>query len=210
MITIEVDQALTELRATLGQLKPHVMADQIAKALNSAMTKTRRAAYDEIARIYNIRQISDVTSKLKGYKATPGRQEARLFADRRGIQLAYFQPAQETTGKKNISVEVRKGQRKILKSAFFAKANAGKNNELQSLFVRGAYNGRDMDFRTKRLVQYPAPDLPIALLRTTSPLDMLRDPQVETRINSVSEAALIKGLTARVNRLLSKQGAQGD
>lgn len=209
MLTIEVDKAIAELKDTLGRLKPAVMNDVIAKSLNSAMTKARRSAYDEIRRIYNIRAMSDVTSKLKGEPARPGRLESRLYADRRGIQLAYFQPSQETSGKRRISVEVRKGERKTLKSAFWANANKGAGNELQSIFARGKYSGREFDFRTKRTVQYPQPDTPIGLLRTTSPLDMLMDKAVTNRISEAVDASLIKNMEARIKRILSKQAPGG-
>lgn len=210
MITIEVDKAIHDLKDSLGRLKPEVMADVIARSLNSAMTKARRASYDEINRVYNIRAMSDVTSKLRGEPAKPGKLEARLYADRRGIQMAYFSPAQETSGKKRISVEVRRGQRKTLRTAFYAKANAGKGNELQSIFARGQYEGREFNFRTKRMVSYPKPDTPIGLLRTTSPLDMLRDNSVQDRINQAVDASLIKNMEARIRRVLSKQGPGGE
>lgn len=206
MLTIEVDQALKELHATLGKLKPEVMNDVIAKSLNASMTKARRAAYDEINRLYNIRAIADVTSKLKGQPARPGRLEATLFADRRGIQLAYFQPTQDTGGKRRLSVEVRRGVRKTLKSAFWAKGNGN----VQSIFARGQYEGRDFNFRTKRLVSYPNPDTPIGLLRTTSPLDMLSDKGVQARIDKTVDEHLVKNLERRIKRLLSKQAPGGE
>lgn len=208
-ILIETDQAIAALKDTLGRLKKGVMEDVIAKSLNSAMTKARRASYDEIKKVYNIRQISDVTSKLHGTKATPGRMETRLYADRRGLQLAYFQPAQESGGKKRISVEVRKGERKTLKSAFWAKANKDKGNEINSIFVRGAYSGSKMEYRDKRAPGLLGPDLPIALMRSTSPMDMLRDKAVVERINDVAAIAFNKSLTSRIKRILAKQ-AQGE
>jgi hypothetical protein len=206
MIEIEVDKAIAELKDTLGRLKPEVMNDVIAKSLNSAMKKARQAAYAEINRVYNIRAMSDVTSKLKGEPARPGKLEARLWADRRGIQLAYFAPQQETSGKKRLSIEVRRGQRKTLKSAFWAKGNGG----VQTIFARGEYKGREFNFRSKRLVKYPNPDSPIGLLRTTSPLDMLKDKDVVDRINQEVDAALLKNMEARIRRILRKQSQGGD
>lgn len=210
MLLIETDQAIKGLSESLGKLKKDVVADIISKSLNSAMTKARKAAYDEIKQVYNIRQISDITSKLKGQKATPGRLETKLFADRRGLQLAYFQPAQESTGKKRISVEVRKGKRETLKSAFYAKANSGKGNEIQSIFARGAYKGPEFEFREKRAGGSVGPDLPIGLLRSTSPLDMLRDQGVQDRVNDVAAKAFEKSLTSRIKRILAKQGQGND
>lgn len=210
MITIEVDKAVSELKSTLGRVKPELMNDLIAKSLNAAMTKARRAAYDEVNRVYNIRTISDVTSKVRGEKAKPGKLTATLFADRRGIQLAYFQPSQETSGKRQISIEVRRGQRKQLKSAFWATANSGAGNELQSIFARGQYQGRSFAFRTKRLVAYPAPDTPIGLLRTTSPLDMLSDKAVQERINTSANETFNKSFEARLRRILAKGDVGGE
>ena len=211
MITIDASDGIKELQATLVKLTPTVMQEVVAKSLNSSMTKARRAAYDEVSRVYNIRAIADVTSKLKGEPAKPGKLEARLYADSRGIQLGYFAPAQESSGKRRLSVEVKRGQRKTLKSAFWITANKGRGNELQSIFARGGYDGsREFQWRSKRIVQYPAPDLPIGLLRSTSPLDMLTEPAVKARIDKTVDEHLLKNLERRVMRILSKQGQGGE
>lgn len=207
MITIEVNQAVDQLREAFAEFRPPQVAEALAKSLNSAMLKARKEGATEIAKVYNLRDPSTATSKMRGQKATPGNLTATLFADRLGIQLAYFAPAQNMFGKRYITVEVRKGQRKTIRSAFYVQANKGKGNEINSLFARGRYSGSAFEFRRKRQVKYPAPDTPIGLLRTTSPLSMLNDPTVREKMETVAAQHFDDAIQRQIRRLIKGRDA---
>jgi hypothetical protein len=207
MIVFEVDKALEELRQGFAKVKNAEMQQVTAKALNAAMRTARNAAGKEIMRVYNISDLSVVTSKLRGRSAKPGDLTARLFADRMGIQLKNFAPASSIGDRKAyVSVEVRRGQRKTMRGAFVSKVRGGSGNELTGLFARGGYKGREFAFRTKRVVPYPAPDMPIGLLRTTSPFSMLADPAVQARIDSSAQDHFIKVFRKEMDKLIKGQG----
>lgn len=206
MIEIEVNRESERLKEAFAEFKPMQVAEALSKSLNAAMLKARKAGADEIKKVYNISDIVHVTSKMKGKNATPGNLTATLYADRLGIQLARFAPAQSTSGKKHMTVEVRRGERQTLRSAFYVHGNKGKGNEIKSLFARGAYKGKKFEFRTKRIVKYPAPDTPIGLLRTTSPLSMLNDAKVKERMENVANDHYEKAVVRQLAKLIRAKG----
>ncbi len=202
MIVIEVDQALAKFHKAFEGVKQDTVNKIVAKALNNAMRVARRAGAIEIGQIYNLQQLTYATSKMRGRVAMPHRLQSELRADRLGIQLAKFSPTQDVGKGHYMQVEIKKGQRKTLKGAFWAKANAGRGNELQSVFARGAYQGNRFNFRTKRLIKGPLPDKPIGLLRSASPLDMLNNKRVQDimsrRASEHFESVLVKEIAALV------------
>lgn len=207
MITVEVDKALEELKKGFSGVTKSQVEQITAKSLNAAMRTARTQAYQEIKRVYNLNELTLVTSKLRGRSARPGDLTARLFADRLGIQLKHFAPASSIGERKSyISVEVKRGDRKTMRGAFMSKVRSGAGNELTGLFARGGYAGRDFKFRTKRIVPYPQPDMPIGLLRTTSPFSMLGDEQVQARINVVAQEHFTKVFRKEMGKLIKGQG----
>jgi hypothetical protein len=199
MITIEVDTALQRLKAEFAGAKKAQVNEVTAKTLNAAMRVARIQGAKEISRVYNVSDLSIVTSKLRGRNATANDLTSYLYADRLGIQLRNFAAASSIGGRKSyLSVEIRRGARQEIRSAFITKARAGAGNELTGVFARGGYVGKEFKFRTKRLVQYPAPDMPIGLLRTTSPFSMLNDDAVRERMSDAAqkhfETAFVKNM----------------
>jgi hypothetical protein len=209
MIVIEVNKTIDQLRDAFKEFRSPQVADAMSKALNSAMLKARKAGAEEINKVYNLRDLVVATSKMQGRKATPGNLTATLYADRLGIQLAYFAPAQAIGEKRHMSVEVRRGQRETLRSAFYVHARKGKGNEIQSLFARGGYKGSKFEFRTKRLAKYPLPDTPIGLLRTTSPLCMLNDKAVRERMETVGMQHFEDALQRQLRKLIKGRDTRG-
>jgi hypothetical protein len=209
MIEIDVNEAFDAYRKAFNEFRRPQVANALSKALNSAMLKARKAGAEEIGKVYNLRNLEIATSKMKGRNATPGNLTATLYADRLGIQLAYFAPAQSLEKGKHMSVEVRKGSRQTIRGAFYVKANKGKGNEIQSLFARGGYKGSKFEFRTKRLAKYPLPDTPIGLLRTTSPLSMLNDKAVREKMNTVARDHYADAMERQLRKLIKGRDTRG-
>lgn len=204
-VVIHTDQAIAALKDLSRKISPGVLKYELADQLNATMKYARKAANQEISRVYAINDPSYVTSKLRGTNAKPGDLEAKLYADNLGIQLGKFAPSQALGDKsRRLSVEVLRGERQTLKSAFFTKARAGAGNEISSVFARGRYQGREFEFRQRREAKWPKPDSPIGLLRTTSPFSMLGHQSVKDTIDQAVDKHFAINLERRLKRLLSR------
>lgn len=148
----------SNLRAITAEVKgeyPRIVARAAASALNRAATTVRKEASQEIRKVYAVSS-SGIKSRLKIRKASPSKLEAVVAAEGRPLSLARFKPRKRNTG---VSVEIKRGQRKLIKHAFQIEGRPG-------VWLR-VEDQRTRKPRHKR-VRKTGSDLPIAFLTTVS------------------------------------------
>lgn len=164
MIEVNVDQAVAELRHANRDLYQGIYEDAVRRALNESITRGRRNLGAIIIRHYNSAAFTPtaVRSGLIIERARRGKLTARIWVSGKPLPITYFSPRQTPQG---ITVEIIKGRRKLLRSAFRVKFG-GKGTRW--VVGRGQYGSGRFSWRKERLKPYPAPDLPVGKLMTTS------------------------------------------
>lgn len=182
MIEINLDQAIDELRAINRDISGQAFNKAIRLGLNDGIRKSRTLMVREVLNHFNETAFtpSGVRSALQTENATLNNLTARLGVSGKPLALAYFGARQTKTG---VSVEIIKGQRKVVKSAFLVKSK-GKGRKMP--FARGEYNGNQFDFRKKRLNK-TGPDLPISKLLSVSLPSAIHSEQVPVIPNVAQE-----------------------
>jgi hypothetical protein len=178
MIELNLNQAIDQLRGLNQDLSPREFKKAIRLGLNDGIKKSRTLMVREVLAHYNNTAFtsSGVRSAISLNLANAGNLTASLGLSGKPISLAYFGARKTKTG---VSVEILKGQRKIIKSAFMLKAG-GRGRNIP--FARGKYEGNKFQFRKNREVS-TGPDLPIGKLLSISIPSAVRSNDVPILLN---------------------------
>ena len=163
MIEINLDQAIDQLREVSRDLSAGEFKRAVRMGLNDGIRKSRTLLVREVIANFNNTAFtpSGVRSALSLSLATNNNLTSKLGISGKPIALAYFGARKTSTG---VSVEIIKGQRKVVKSAFMVKPGGrGKAKP----FARGQYEGNQFQFRKQR-VKRTGPDIPISKLLSVS------------------------------------------
>ena len=101
----------------------------IIRAANKLLLKGRTATTKRVREVYNIKA-SDLKTRTLMYRASRSQPDAYLVFRGKGMRLYLFSPKtkQVKSGKrtyKQVSVEIRKGRRKIVKGGFIGAKRVG-------------------------------------------------------------------------------------
>lgn len=182
MIEINLDQAIDELRAVNRDISGQAFNKAIRLGLNDGIRKSRTLMVREVLNHFNETAFtpSGVRSALQTENATLNNLTARLGVSGRPLALGYFSPRKTKTG---ISVEIIKGQRKQVKSAFMVKLGSSRRNMPTA---RGKYEGNQFQWRNKR-INKTGPDTPISKLLSVSLPSAIHSEQVPVIPNVAQE-----------------------
>jgi hypothetical protein len=115
---VRIDEG--DLRRLLGKIQgveKIVEARATANALTTVAREVRNEAIDRTKKDFPGLQASRIRSAIKLYRATPGRLEARIEAERKPTNLIRFGAKETATG---VSAALKGGARRIIKGAFIA------------------------------------------------------------------------------------------
>lgn len=183
-IEINVQDAIRQLRREFANLRGSQFNLAIARAINHTIAKAKTAAGRDVRTIYKVK-VSTVKKSLVLSKATRVNQTGYIKVYASPLPAIAFGARQN---KRGVSINVM-GKRKTIRSAFIAqgrRGGAGTSAGVAALgtsghkgvFVRGAYKGTDLTYRTKRL-RKKGPDLPIEEVMTTSVFGMMVNQEVQ-------------------------------
>jgi hypothetical protein len=207
MIEISIKSDVERVFKTFAHVSQAELAKATARALNRVISSARSVSVKEIRKKYNIdpkylkEKIGDKENRynaLKAWKANPNNLTATLKAYGKPIPLIAFPITQTDQG---VEVSVIKGQTKLIPSAFIATTKSGH----RSVFARGKYGQGAFIFRNKRIRPFPAPDLPITQLSTTSIQTAIVTPSILTAMKLKVETDFPKRLEHEISYLLSKR-----
>jgi hypothetical protein len=187
-IDINVSDAIYKLRREFRDLATSQFNLAVARAINHTIAKAKTAASKDIRGQYKVKA-KDLSGKLAISKATRVTQTGMIRVSAKPLPIVAF-GARQT--RKGVSVNIT-GKRKVIKSAFIATMKSGH----KGVFVRGAYKGSELTYRTKRIKKKGA-DLPIEEVHTASPYSMMIHESVQeataTNINTSFPARLLHEL----------------
>lgn len=163
MIRIDVSKANAQILDLAKQLSPQRVKGAEARAINRAISAGRTEESRQIRNTYNIKA-GDLRKNLIIGKANRNNLSGKISAPGKDLPALLFRARQNRRG---VSLSVKKGKRKLIRSAFIKQMPSGK----KGVFARGKYKGkgsaRKFHFRHKR-ARTVGPDLPISELRTVS------------------------------------------
>jgi hypothetical protein len=176
MIAVNVKDATLKLRKAMEGLSREETAKAAARAINHSLAKGKTAASKNIRDTYRI-SAADVSADTQIQRATPQNVTGYIKANKQTLSLSKFNPVYQrgnvitknVGGKKGgfasnktrrkgtgVTVEIIKGQKVRLPSAFLMLFKSGKG----SVFARGEYGSDGFQFGKERL--------PITKLNTKS------------------------------------------
>lgn len=182
MIEININNAIDELREVSRDLSAGEFKRAVRMGLNDGIRKSRTLLVREIISNFNNTAFtpSGVRSAISLSMATNFNLTSKLGISGKPIALAYFGARKTQTG---VSVEIIRGQRKVVKSAFMVKVGGrGKAKP----FARGQYEGNQFKFRKER-VKRTGPDMPISKLLSVSIPSAVRSNDVPVLENVAKE-----------------------
>jgi hypothetical protein len=187
-IEINVQDAIWKLKREFQHLKGSQFNLAVARAINHTIAKAKTGASRDIRGEYKVKA-KDLSGKLAISKATRVSQTGMIRVSAKPLPIVSF-GARQT--RKGVSVKIT-GKRKVIKSAFIATMKSGH----KGVFVRGAYKGTELSYRTKR-INKKGPDLPIEEVHTASPYSMMIHERVQQqtadKINTSFPARLLHEL----------------
>lgn len=209
MLTIETKDATQQLQAAFRSLNPANVKIATSRAINHTIAKTRTAVSKEIRSIYRM-AASDVRDATEVRKANTSTLTAYLMASASPLSLSKFNPVQNRgniqtrriggkrggfastrlrrAGVSGVTIEVVKGQKTTIASAFVRIFGSGK----ATVMARGAYSGGKFEFSKART--------PIAALNTKSIYFAAIADDVQKRVEPTTSA----DYSARLIHELSK------
>lgn len=174
MIKVDVKKASLELEKAMLFLSSKDIKKATSRAINHTLSKTRTAVSKEIRSVYNM-AASDVRDDTVIQKSTASNNVGMIKANSRPLSLSKFNPISTAFGKGKIlvdtrrvggrkgsfgsaavtklgwktgvSIEVAKGNREVIPSAFLLHQASGN----ASVMARGNYGGSKFDFEASRL-----------------------------------------------------------
>lgn len=220
MIKVDTQPAVRELAHLTKRLSFEQYRQASARAINHTMAKVKTAANKAIRERYKI-PVVQANKAMVLKRATPNNPTGMLMASSSYTALAAFQPTVTTsTGVRMVvtrqgtlaskakrvkrvtstqmRVEIVKGQKAVINSAFFLPGRAS-----AVVSARGRYNDqRSFQFRTKRLSKNGA-DLPIDALRSVSVFKAVMTKQAQDSIGKDVLPSYRDRLLHEINRLLN-------
>lgn len=205
-IEVDVRSAIYDLRRQFKHLADSSVNLAIARAINHTLAKAKTSASKDVRTRYKVKA-SDIKKTMVTTKANRSTQTGYIRVSASPLPIFSF-GARQT--KKGVTVNVI-GKRKLIKSAFIAMGRRGGRGtsmgvgELGSsghkgVFVRGAYKGTDLTYRTKRM-RKAGPDLPIEEVMTASPYSMITHASVQQKVAEKIESSFATRLLHELKRM---------
>lgn len=213
MIGLRVDSNVDRVKLRFNTLQSGIEEKATLRALNRAGDQAVTAASREIRRTYNI-SAAKASQQIKVRdRARPGKLSftIRIFGSR--INLIEFVRGSKspTVGRaragRGISVEIKKGQRKLIPHAFIAKMKSGH----VGVFVRArpSTKGFGLAFRHgrgSRIRKWPQADAPIVELTTLAVPRMFTQRAVRTAVARIAIESFRRNFAAQVKFLTGDWG----
>lgn len=162
MISIDIQPQLREIRASVATAARELPDRVTVQALNRSATSVRAEASREIRKVYTLRA-SSIGRAISLQRANRANLTAVLTATGNRLSLTQFTGVRQT--KRGVSVEIKRGNRRVISHAFLAQMKSGH----RGVFIR-AYEGTGGQapvYRNKR-ARKSGNDLPIAEITTLS------------------------------------------
>lgn len=188
---VSVEEAVKKLRREFADLTGAEFSQGTARAINRALQKGRTEANRAIRAKYTIKA-SDVSKALKLANARPSQLYGELIAQGKPIPLKFFKHKKTNKG---VDVEVKKGSKQSIRSAFIATMASGH----RGVFGRGEYQSRDFKWRAKRLKK-KGNDTPITELHSVS----IPSAFSQQKVYDITSDAMIKTFSDRMMHELSR------
>lgn len=162
---VDVSQSLEQLRKLNKDLSNAEFSRAVRLAINDSASQGKTRLVDIIRNEFNAAAFPPnvVRRGIIIKKAVPGNLTAEIYISGKPIPLRHFSPRQT---KKGVSVEIFRGDRKVIQSSFFANLKQGEGG-IRQVVARGGYENNKFNFRKKRLSP-KGPDLPITKLVSVS------------------------------------------
>ncbi len=200
LVEISVENAVKEIKNTVGRLGSYETSLAITRALNRAADMTKVEASKQIRTKYN-RKASGVKADIHVIKATQNNQTAYIKPSslRKKINMSSAKGATDykaRQGAEGVYLRIKKGKKTLIKNAFIQHMKSGH----VGVFARGAYNSDTLKDFTRMSERYP-----ITELTTLSTFKMLDNPEMLEAVNHVAQTAFVKRFEHEVDRILSKK-----
>lgn len=206
MININFDTAKLQekLNSLAGQLSGKEMGRSIALGINETLRNARATASTEIRKVFNLRREFVSTRLLKIKQAKNGHYVGEVLFPTKPIPMGEFLGTKGGVKKKGqpatqITVEIIKGQPKILNGAFFLQSKYSPGNSNLSIAHRSfstggsSYSAGSFKFRHKRTAK-GGNDLSIGVMMSPSPMGTVINDIVKKNLRVVVEEKLLKNV----------------
>jgi hypothetical protein len=189
---ISVEQAVKDLRHEFRNLTNKEFNTGVARAINHSLAKGRTKANRSIGEEYAI-DPADVKAHLRVVRANRSTLTGYVGASGGPIPIRKF-PHFET--KKGVLVEIRKGQLKMIPSAFVQRMPNGS----LGVFGRGRYQGKDFAFRNRRQ-RKNGNDLEINQITTISVPFAFNGNDTMQKTNNVLDTSVLNRIVHELKRM---------
>lgn len=205
MIEVSIERAITDIKKKFSHVNETQVNNAINLAINRSVTTARTAAVREIQKKYKIgkkylqQEVGEKKyrySAIRVWRSSGRNMTGKILAYGKQLPLVAFP---FTESKEGITVEVFKGHPKKIPSAFFAGMKSGH----LSIFGKGKYTKEKFNWRNKRLVKYPKPDIPIQQLMTTTVRKAIMQPNVLEAMKTKVEQTFPKRFEHELSRLIA-------
>ena len=158
-INIDTKSATDALRNSFAKMPKKDFDKGVYFAINETLTKGKSSLANRIKKEFGQTYLSKsgIKNALPLIKAKSRKWVGKIMITGVKIPLKYWHPKVVTGRGGGVSVEIYKGKRNLIRSAFMPK----KQSLNGQVYARGRYSGNKFNFRNKRIVQYPKPDMPI-------------------------------------------------
>lgn len=151
----------------------------VARAINHTMAKVKTMSSRQIREVYAL-DAKTVNSALSQVKADRLTLTGKVVGKGKPIPLYKFKARQTAKG---VTVEVKRGKRKIIPGVFLVSLNNGHTG----VMFRGKYAGRNMQ-RRKNRIKPTGPDLPITEMRGVSiPKSLTNDVVTKSLMRGIND-----------------------
>ena len=159
MIEVNLDKGIADLRKLNADLSGQKFNRAVQIGLNEGIRKARTVMVREVIAQFNETAFtpSAVRKGLSIDSARSSNLTAKLLVSGSPLPIRLFSARQTSKG---VSVEIMKGKRKVIKSAFITKLGGKRGNHAMA---RGKYESNQFSFRKKR-INKTGPDVPISQL----------------------------------------------
>lgn len=226
-IEIQIEDQTRTLEKLAGQLSDKKLNVANVRAINVAIRKSNTQYRRELVKNYNLKY-GDTKEMVTPKRATYGTPTGTISGQMRPLSLSRFNPKflkdgqvfsitsikNKETGKRGleqkakkarktdqlsgVSIEIKKGQRKIIPYAFMIQTD--KPGIAQQIWARGSYQSNRFQKSGRRL--------PITPLKTTSPFGAMTTAPIQTEIRKGATSEMRKEFERQVNLLLKQAGAK--
>lgn len=200
MIKFEVKSDISKVEKTIKRLAADVAVKAVPRALNKVAARVKTEAGRAIKQRYNV-SARAVGRAITVKKAGTGSIVASVDTTGKPFPLQAFK-ARGKLFRGPVSVEVVRGQRKMVRHGFLGQTKSGH----VGIFARGRYKAGVFVHRRGRdeAHKYPEPDLPITELVTFSVPRVFKIKQIQDVMKRVVEDEWQKVIDHEISFLLSK------